>query len=165
MVIFWKTIVLPQFGASIEMLENAIRACPEELWNDRSQLPEFWYLTYHTLFYLDCYLSESEKGFTPPPPYNLDELDPAGLMPPHPYSKDELLAYLDYGRKKCQRVIEEFTEEKAARRCGFDWLDLSAGELLLYNMRHVQHHAAQLNLILRQKTDSAPRWVRRTTTD
>jgi hypothetical protein len=161
MVIFWKTIVLPQFGASIEMLENAIRACPEELWNDRSQLPEFWYLTYHTLFYLDCYLSESDKGFTPPPPYNLDELDPAGLMPPHPYSKDELLAYLDHGRKKCQRVIEELTEEKAARRCGFDWLDLSAGELLLYNMRHVQHHAAQLNLMLRQKTDSAPRWVRR----
>jgi hypothetical protein len=26
-------------------------------------------------------------------------------------------------------------------------------------MRHVQHHAAQLNLILRQQIDSAPRWV------
>jgi len=25
--------------------------------------------------------------------------------------------------------------------------------------RHVQHHAAQLNMLLRQKTDSAPRWV------
>jgi hypothetical protein len=30
---------------------------------------------------------------------------------------------------------------------------------LLYNMRHVQHHAAQLNLILRQTIDSAPGWV------
>jgi hypothetical protein len=36
---------------------------------------------------------------------------------------------------------------------------MSFAELLLDNMRHVQHHAAQLNLILRQKTDSAPRWV------
>jgi len=26
-------------------------------------------------------------------------------------------------------------------------------------MRHVQHHAAQLNMLLRQKTDSAPDWV------
>jgi len=26
-------------------------------------------------------------------------------------------------------------------------------------MRHVQHHAAQLNLILRQQIDSAPGWV------
>jgi len=28
-------------------------------------------------------------------------------------------------------------------------------------MRHVQHHAAQLNLILRQTIDSAPPWVGR----
>jgi hypothetical protein len=27
--------------------------------------------------------------------------------------------------------------------------------------RHVQHHTAQLNLLLRQRTDSAPRWVGR----
>jgi hypothetical protein len=34
--------------------------------------------------------------------------------------------------------------------------------MLLYNLRHVQHHAAQLNLILRQVTNSAaPAWVRR----
>jgi len=31
----------------------------------------------------------------------------------------------------------------------------------LYNLRHVQHHAAQLNLILRQTIDSAPPWVGR----
>jgi len=29
-------------------------------------------------------------------------------------------------------------------------------------MRHVQHHAAQLNLILRQTIDSAPTWVSKT---
>jgi len=40
---------------------------------------------------------------------------------------------------------------------------LSFAELLLYNMRHVQHHAAQLNLILRQKVDSAPGWVAQAT--
>jgi hypothetical protein len=36
---------------------------------------------------------------------------------------------------------------------------------MLYNLRHVQHHAAQLNLILRQVTDSAPDWVGRTPGD
>jgi uncharacterized damage-inducible protein DinB len=41
---------------------------------------------------------------------------------------------------------------------------MSVAELLLYNMRHVQHHAAQLNLILRQKIDSAPNWVSKTKT-
>jgi uncharacterized damage-inducible protein DinB len=38
-------------------------------------------------------------------------------------------------------------------------VEIRFAELLLYNVRHVQHHAAQLSLILRQTTDSAPGWV------
>ena len=32
-------------------------------------------------------------------------------------------------------------------------------EVVIYNLRHVQHHVAQLNLLLRQRIDSAPQWV------
>lgn len=152
-------MVWQQFGAAIDMLENAVRACPDELWSDRSQRPEFWYLVYHTLFFLDLYLSDSEEGFAPPAPFTIEELDPAGVLPERPYTKDELQAYLDHGRNKCRATLAGLPEEKARQRCGFAWLDISVAELFLYNMRHVQHHTAQLNLILRQKIDSAPRWV------
>jgi len=156
----WKKTVWGQFGAAIDMLENAIQACPEALWGDRSQKPEFWYMVFHTLFFLDLYLSESEVGFMPPAPFTLDEMDERGLMPERVYAKEELRKYLVHGRRKCQETIAAMTEERASGRCGFSWLDLSVQEMLLYNMRHVQHHAAQLNLILRQRTDSAPPWVR-----
>lgn len=156
-----KTVIWKQFGAAIDMVDNALLACPEELWNDRSQKPEFWYVVYHTLFFLDLYLSDSVEAFTPPVPFTLDELDPAGVLPERPYTKDELHTYLEHGRAKCRATIEALTEEKARQRCGFEWLgDLSNAEILLYGMRHVQHHAAQLHLILRQKTDSTPGWVR-----
>lgn len=155
----WRAALWQQFGASIDMLENAVLACPEKLWGDRSQRPEFWYLVYHTLFFLDLYLSGSVEGFAPPAPFTLDELDPAGLLPERVYTKDELQNYLTHGREKCRAVIEALTDEKARERCTFAWGEVSFAELLLDNMRHVQHHAAQLNLILRQKTDSAPRWV------
>ncbi len=56
----WKNATWRQFGAAIDMLENAILACPGALWGDRSQKPEFWYTAFHTLFYVDLYLSESE---------------------------------------------------------------------------------------------------------
>lgn len=148
-----------QFGAAIEMLENALLACPDPLWSDRSRRPEFWYLVYHTLFWLDLYLADSLEGFAPPAPFTLDELDPAGLLPERVYTKAELQAYLEHGRDKCRATIEAMNEEQARRRSGFEWIDVSRAELLLYNMRHVQHHAAQLNLILRQTIDSAPRWV------
>ena len=161
MNIFWKTIIWSQFEAAIDMLENGIKACPQELWNDRSQRPEVWYMVFHTLFFLDCYLSDSLEEFIPPAPFTLDELDPAGLLPDRVYTKAELQSYLAHGRKKFRETIKKLTEEKTHNRCGFDWLDLSIAELLLYNMRHVQHHAAQLNLFLRQKIDSAPPWVKK----
>ena len=157
----WKAAVRSQFGAAIDMLENALLACPEELWGDRTQRPEFWYVVYHTLFFLDLYLSGTAAGFAPPAPFTLDELDPAGVLPERVYTKDELRAYLEHGRRKCRATIEALTDEQARERCGFARPDISFGELLLYNLRHVQHHAAQLNLMLRQTGDSAPRWVPR----
>ncbi len=162
MVSTWKTIIWQQFGAAIDMLENAMRACPEELWYDGSRQPEFWYLVFHTLFYLDFYLSEAEAGFVPPAPYTLDELDPAGIMPERAYSKDEMNKYLEYGRQKCRRKIKALTDKQVNERCDFDAPEVTVAELLLYNMRHVQHHTAQLNLILRQVVDAAPRWIRKT---
>lgn len=155
----WKQILWQQFGASIDMLENALVACPDQLWGDRSKQPEYWYLVYHTLFWLDLYLSGSVKDFVPPAPFSLEELDPAGRLPERVYAKDELFAYLRHCRGKCRTKIMALTEEKAGELCAFSWGEVSYLELLLYNMRHVQHHAAQLNLILRQEIDSAPGWV------
>lgn len=155
----WKSIIWQQFGAAIDMLENAIVACPEKVWGDRPGYHEFWYLAYHTLFFLDHYMSESSAGFAPPAPFTLGELDPAGVLPDRVYTKDELLTYLEHGRNKCRARIEGLTEQTAFQRCGFNRPDTTVVELLLFKMRHVQHHAAQLNLLLRQTTDSAPRWV------
>jgi len=150
------------------MLENAIMACPDGLWSDPSTpgVAGFWYVAYHTLFYLDLQLSGTvegfAQGFAPPAPFDLRELDPAGLLPERPYTKDELRTYLQHCRKKCRETIVALTEDQAHRSCRWGSLDLSFAELLLYNMRHVQHHAAQLNLLLRQNIDSAPPWVKRT---
>ena len=129
MNINWRTIIWKQFGAAIDMLENALCTCPEELghsrlWDNPSERPEyahFWYLAYHTLFWLVLYLSGAVEGFTPPAPFTLDELDPAGLHPERPYTKGELLGYLDYDRKKCQTEIETLTDETAQRLYRFEW--------------------------------------------
>lgn len=166
---FWMTAIRQQLGAAVDMLENAIRECPDELWSDPTKRPQwmsrnvvgFWYLAFHTLFFLDYRFSESPESFVPPAPFTRDELDPAGLLPDRAYTKTELLSYLDHCRKKCHAVLEAMTDEKLRQRCRFKSLDLTEAELLLHNMRHVQHHAAQLNLLLRQTIDSAPPWIRK----
>lgn len=155
----WNEIIWRQYGAAINTLENVIKACPDKLWKDRTGKVEFWYIAYHTIFFLDYYLSNPAEEFTPPPPFNLFELDPSGVTPERVYSKEELLTYLEYCRNKCKSKIDLMTEKQAHEDSGFKRRNLSKAELLLYTMRHVQHHAAQLNLLLRLETDSATEWV------
>lgn len=155
----FKETLWKQFGAAIDMLENSLVACPNELWDTDSK---FWYIAYHTLFYLDYYLSDEPETFLPPKPFTLSEFDPDGLMPERTYSKEELLSYLKFGRQKCHDLIAGLTAERIAKRFVNQYRNYSIFEILLYNMRHVQHHAAQLNLLLRQGMDSAPNWVSQT---
>lgn len=160
----WKNIIWNQFGAAIDMLDNAIEACPDDLWQARlfpDEIPEFaefWYVAYHTLFWLDFYLSEAAEGFAPPAPFTLSEFD-AGLLPERVYTKEELREYLVYGRTKCQTRIESITDFMAPQRVRSDWPEMSVAEMLIYNLRHVQEHAAQLSLFLGQNVASAPGWV------
>jgi hypothetical protein len=164
---FMRSILWRQLGSAIDMFGQAIEACPDKLWrvsmwpvrSGQAELSEFWYIAFHTLFWLDLYLSGAVEGFTPPEPFTLDELDPAGATPSKPYSKVELKAYLELDRMKCRQTIESMTDEKAWHICKFPWGEIPFVELLLDNMRHVQEHTAQLNMILGQKIDYDPGWV------
>lgn len=162
----WKDIIWNQFGAAIDMLDNALRACPDELWRERlyhertaqPEFAEFWYVGYHALFWLDFYLSESAEGFAPPAPFTLTEFE-AGRLPERKYTKAELQTYLEYGRQKCRVKLATLMDELAPQRVRLDWPEMSIAELLLYNLRHIQEHAAQLSLFLGQRVGSAPGWV------
>lgn len=158
---FWGAILWKQFGAAIDMLDNALVACPDTLWRQPvwqdSSAPsgraEFWYVAYHTLFWLDLYLFGTEEGFAPPAPYALVEQDDAsGPIPDKTYSKEQVRTYLAYCRDKCRSITEMMTDERARQPVSFGWVEdgevISYYELQLYNMRHVQEHAAQLNLLL-----------------
>lgn len=165
MITPWKTIVWQQFGAAIDMLDNALNACPDtswcdNIWHDPTDAPaytEFWFIVYHTLFWTDLYLSGSRRqDFAPPAPFLNGEL------PESPYSKADLLTYLQHCRAKCRTIFENLTDEIANQRCEFPWgEEVSFAELQLYNMRHVQEHASQLSLHLGNKGISAPDWVAR----
>jgi hypothetical protein len=151
-----KDAIGHQFGASLEMLENAIKMCPNDHWDTELN---FWYMAYHCIFWTDYYLTTEPNKFEPPLPYTLSEFDPNGKKPNRTYTKTELLSYLGYCRQKASKLIAGLTAEKLGSRWINDYKNYSLLEILLYNLRHIQHHAAQLNLLLRQTIDNAPNWV------
>lgn len=164
----WREMVWgQQLGPSIAMLENAILACPDAVWAAAGETPAwkerdvvgFRYLAYHAVFWLDHNLTQPPSAMVPPAPFGLEELDPAGLLPEQPYTKDEILGYVTQCREKCRSTIFAMSDDAAREPCGLERLAISRAELLLYSMRHVQHHTAQLQLLMRQRTGGSPRWV------
>lgn len=154
-----------QFALAIDRFGDALRDCPDELWEARlwADQPDqwaaagfstFWYLSYHTLFWLDLYLTGAEEGFAPPAPFDLVEME-AGEVLPRTYSRAELLGYQELCRRRCQETIAALSSEQANRLCRFPWGELPFGELLLYTLRHVQEHAAQLRMFLGQQAGKA----------
>ncbi|HEV8191300.1 MAG TPA: DinB family protein [Ktedonobacterales bacterium] len=174
----WCTAVWKQFGAAIDMLDNALVACPASLWQERlwptpratrfpPQVAEDGYVTFQALVWLDLYLAGvPEEQFAPPAPFAQGELDSTDAMPAQPYTKEELRAYLASLREKCHTRLVALTDEPARRRVEYPWSKgrpVSFLELQLYNMRHIQEHAAQLSLFLGQHGVQADQidWVTR----
>ncbi len=173
-----RTALWRQFGAAIDMLENALLACPTSLWKERlwsvppqsefpPQFAEFWYIAFHALVWLDLYLSGvPEEEFAPPAPFAQGVLDSIEALPEQSYTKEELRAYLASMCQKCHTQLLALTDEQACRPVEYPWAEgqpISFLELQLYNLRHVQEHAAQLSLFLGQHgiPDEALDWVPR----
>jgi len=160
-----KEILWNQFGASIDMLINVISNCPDDYFLTHKR---FYYIAFHSTIFLDYYLTIPPGGFSPMLSFtqkeSADRPDEAidDLIPDKIYNKQEMEEYLQQSRNKCKQLIESLTDEKLNERFteGDDLNDMDYPilEILLYNMRHTQHHTAQLNMLLRQDMDKHMEW-------
>ncbi len=149
-----------QYGAAIDTLADAIDMCPEALWTaavwpdeEDERFGQFWFVAYHTVFWLDLFLTGSPEGFAPPPPFV------RGRLPDEPYSHERVRAYLAECREKCRAAVAGLTEERAWRPCPFSWMEPSYLELQLYCTRHIMEHAGQLGYFLGRNGVVGVDWV------
>jgi hypothetical protein len=147
-----RKILNGQFEAALAMLNEAIERCPEQRWDGKIAKYPFWQIAYHTLCFVDLYLSPSEEAFQPRDlhPRGREEFD----FPSRRFGQRELTAYVAICRQKAADALAIETFETLQRGSGFPWLPFSRGELHIYNIRHIQHHAGQLSAFLR-RTDGA----------
>lgn len=154
-----------QVGASIDMLAQAIDRCPDEfLAGDH----RFYHLAFHSLIYLDYYLTLPPKDFVPTLPFTIVEQGeiPAyavgDMIPDRTYTRIELSTYLAQSRLKAQALIDQISEKGLTSRFTEEFaggMDYPLLEIILYNLRHLQHHVGQLYLLLRQDNHSVPPWA------
>ncbi len=110
---------------------------------------------FHTLFFADYYLGEDAESFTQQPfhvknPKLFSDYDQLKDQEPQSvYSRRQIKLYGDLCREKAVAAIAAETEESLCADAGFRGRNFSRAEWHVCNVRHMQHHAAQLILRLR----------------
>lgn len=141
-----------------------MEASTEETWTANVRGIPFWHIAYHTIFYLDFYVGDSpdlKESFTCVD-FAVDGDSDLEGIPSKVFTKNQLLKYVDETEQKCNDIIQNLDAESFARPTAFERKKgRTVLELLLENLRHLNHHIGQLNYILRAKTGQAPGWIGR----
>lgn len=160
-----KEILWNQFGASIDMLINVVANCPNDYFQRNKR---FYFIAFHSTIFLDYYLTLPPSDFDPKLAFT--RKDPSDrpseaiddLIRNKIYSKLEIVEYLKIIRQKCKYLIETLTNERLNERFKEgneeNDMDYPILEILLYNLRHTQHHVGQLNMLIRQDLDQHMEW-------
>ncbi|MEX0586949.1 MAG: DinB family protein [Pirellulales bacterium] len=161
----FKLAIVRQFEAALCMLNACIDRCSDDAWNAPVGNYAFCQVAFHVLFFTDFYLGLDEGSFRGQPFHREHEGDfrdyeelvdrPPVLL----YERGFIKAYLQHCRSKCAEMIAAETEETVAAPARFPRRNISRMELYVYNLRHLQHHVAQLSLRRRIDAGEDIPWV------
>lgn len=156
-----KQVLANQFDAALCMFSECVEKCPHAMWDGTVAKYPFWQVAYHTLCFVDLYLSADEATF----PYRPD-FHPRGWRefadeyPSRRFEPREICAYLVICRQKARDVVMSETMASLQGPTGFPGRPATRLELHVYNIRHLQHHTGQLSAYLRRADPSIdPRWT------
>ncbi len=156
-----------QFDASLCTLHLAVSRCPDSSWRQPVAAWKFCQAAFHATFFADVYLQASDDvDALRRQPFHVEHAaefrDYEELQDREPvllYEKPFVLGYLQDVRRKAQETIARESAEVLAGPSGFRRRKCSRAELHVYNIRHIQHHAAQLSLRLRLDAGIDIPWV------
>lgn len=160
-----KQLLANQFEAVLCTLDLCVDRCPDRAWDAPVGNNPFCQVVFHALFFADYYLGPNADVFRRQPFHlahgdffgdyeQLEDREPVSL-----YERGAVKEYLQQCRDKASEVIAAETAETLCGPSGFERRAFSRAELHVYNIRHIQHHAAQLSLRLRIDFGEDIPWV------
>ena len=139
-----------QYRIALAMLKAAIEETDERVWLHSDETREAsWHIAYHAIYYANIYCSPSEAavkrwprqtdndhflGATPWFPHDR-------YVPGKAFSKADILEFLDFVLTAIPEYLEHIEPEKP---CWPHWYKQNQFEFQLNNLRHIQHHTAQI---------------------
>ncbi|MCA9176483.1 MAG: DinB family protein [Planctomycetales bacterium] len=161
-----RELLQHQYEAALATLAHCLKACPDASWDAPVAKYPFSQSAFHTLFFADYYLEPEADSF-PSQAFHHEHPSLFGdyeqlrdVEPTSVYTREQLAMYLRFVTEKVARSLDAETDESLAAPAKFPRKAFTRAELHVYNIRHVQHHAAQLILKLRVDAQASIPWYR-----
>ena len=151
-----------QYGAALTMLENSIKNCDEKLWQDSNREIIISQVVYHTLFFVDFYLSkdrQERESFKGKLGDDLMGERTDGMRWEKIYTREELLDYAKDIRAKAYTRFKNLSLQELNSESVFEWHGSSVLSSLLYDLRHVMLHVGALHVRLNAVGKESLKWV------
>lgn len=180
-----KAALKEQYHASIAMLVDCVKKCPDDLWTtpstkepyddapDRHCIRNFWRIAFHGIYFTHLYMLQSVESFGPPEGLAMGRrTDWAGLwdkswdLDPFELPEDsaapsvqEMLDYIAFVDARVDPVVEGLDLD--SQESGVPWYkNFPKMNHELLTLRHLQGHVGQLSeLLMARGIDSD--WVSR----
>ena len=143
--------LISQYKAGLHMLRQAIEKVPADQWNSKEYNNPNWQLAYHVLWGVKFYLGTDPESYVPWERAiegaeslggDQDWENPeAGTTVEGNHTQEELLLFIDNLEEMLQLAVESLPLHEES---GFEWYPYSRLELHINNIRHLQHHTAQI---------------------
>ncbi len=162
----YRELIVNQYEAAFCTLNACIDRCPDDAWNMPIANHKFGQVAFHALFFADYYLgpnagAQRDQRFHRDHTHIFDDYEELqDRAPIQLHDRSFTRKYLDHCRSKVRDVVAAETAESLSARADFEGKDFSRAELHVYNIRHIQHHAAQLILRLRIDCNQDTPWFR-----
>lgn len=150
------TALKSQYRSALAMLRQAIEKCPDDMWADSADKKQNWHIACHALLFAHLYLMPKYDEFE-------DWLGTSraywdlGVPGLEPISTERLLEYADHIDTVIDGAIDR--TDLGSADSGFDWYSISKLEHEMVNIRHIQHHAAQIADRLNHARGLSVDWV------
>ena len=160
----FKSLIRDQFDAALTMLEDAIADASDPTWDGPVGNLTYCQIAHHVLFFTDLYLGQSPIGFDSQE-FHLQHADYFRDYEEHQdrpqsyrYDRATTRKYLTHCREKLHQALQEESQDSLTAACKFPRREFTRAELYVYNLRHLQHHLAQLSLLARNRDQVSVRW-------
>lgn len=149
------TILQRQLDPTLQMLENLVVLSPEEIWNN--QKLKYWKHILHAITGIEFWFRNEGEEFHLPD-FNKDitpDFDKESKDYP---TQNELLTYIQEMMNKSQKYFNALSDERLIEPCD-TYKDITKADVILMQIRHIQHHIGYCNNILNTSNYKAVQWL------